>query len=158
MGKPRRIGRAVAEPDLPAGAALFRYLESSAVVAALLDGDAEARQAVEGEGQRFASALTFAESARAVLRARLAGQLNPNAERTILRRLRRIEERCEVAEISPPVLARASRPFAVEPVRTLDAIHLATVELLGEQPQLVTIVTRDRRIRENAIAMGYAVE
>ena len=38
------------------------------------------------------------------------------------------------------------------------AIHLATVELLGETPQFVTIVTRDRHIRENAIAMGYAVE
>lgn len=46
----------------------------------------------------------------------------------------------------------------MEPVRTLDAIHLATVEELGETPQLITIVTRDRRIRENALAMGYAVE
>jgi len=128
------------------------------VVAALLDGDADARQAVEGEGRRFASALTFAESARAVLRARLAGQLDLNGERTILRRLRRVEQRCQVAAISDPVLARASRPYPVEPIRTLDAIHLATVEELGETPQLITIVTRDRRIRENALAMGYAVE
>lgn len=157
MSKRARV-RPATQAAIPAGGALFRYLESSAVVAAVLDGDAEARQAVEGEGQRFASALTFAESARAVLRARLAGQLDFNGERTILRRLRRIEERCEVAAISAPILARASRPFTVEPVRTLDAIHLATVDLLGELPQLVTIVTRDRRIRENAIAMGYAVE
>lgn len=42
--------------------------------------------------------------------------------------------------------------------RTLDAIHLATLERLGEAPQLVTVVTRDARLRDNAKALGYAVE
>jgi hypothetical protein len=45
------------------------------------------------------------------------------------------------ASLSDEVLVRAGRPFPVEPIRTLDAIHLASVELLGEPPQLVTIVT-----------------
>lgn len=143
---------------MPSGGASFRYLESSAVVAAVLDGDAEARQAVEGEGRRFASALTFTESARAILRLRLTGDLSVEGARAIMRRLKRIEQRCEVTAISSVILARTARPFAVEPVRTLAAIHLATVEELGETPQFVTVVTRDRRVRENAIAMGYAVE
>jgi hypothetical protein len=56
------------------------------------------------------------------------------------------------------VLFRAGRPFPVEPIRTLDAIHLATLELLGESPPLVTVVTRDARVRDNAIAGGFAVE
>ena len=56
-----------------------------------------------------------------------------------------------------PVLGRVRRPFPIEPIRTLDAVHLATAELLGEPPQLVTIVTRDARVRENAKALGYAV-
>ncbi|HLA89713.1 MAG TPA: hypothetical protein VJL28_04690 [Gemmatimonadaceae bacterium] len=43
-------------------------------------------------------------------------------------------------------------------MRTLDAIHLATLEVLGEVPQLVTVVTRDARMGENARAMGYGVE
>jgi hypothetical protein len=46
----------------------------------------------------------------------------------------------------------------VEPVRTLDAVQLATMELLGEPPQLVTVVSRDARVRDNAEALGYAVE
>jgi hypothetical protein len=46
----------------------------------------------------------------------------------------------------------------VEPVRTLDAVHIATVESLAEAPQLVAIVTRDHRVRENATALGYSVE
>jgi hypothetical protein len=37
-------------------------------------------------------------------------------------------------------------------------VHLATAEQLGEPPALVTIVTRDTRVRENALALGYAVE
>ena len=56
------------------------------------------------------------------------------------------------------VLSRAGRPFPVEPIRTLDAVHLATAELLGEPPQLVTIVTRDARAGDNARPLGYAVE
>jgi predicted nucleic acid-binding protein len=54
--------------------------------------------------------------------------------------------------------ARAGRPFPVEPIRTLDAVHLATAEQLGEPPALVTIVTRDERVKDNAVALGYAVE
>jgi hypothetical protein len=42
----------------------------------------------------------------------------------------------------------------VEPIRTLDAVHLATAELLGA-PQRVTIITRDARVTENARALGY---
>ena len=60
--------------------------------------------------------------------------------------------------VTADTLARVGRPFPVEPIRTLDAIHLATAEVLGESPQLVTIVTRDARVRVNARALGYAVE
>jgi hypothetical protein len=62
-----------------------------------------------------------------------------------------------VISISDQILERAGRPFPGEPVRTLDAIHLATLESLGETPQLVTVVTRDGRIALNAHALGYAV-
>ena len=60
--------------------------------------------------------------------------------------------------VTDSVLARVRRPFPVEPIRTLDAVHLATAELLDEPPPLVTIVTRDARVRDNAEALGYAVE
>ena len=71
--------------------------------------------------------------------------------------LRRFERRCYVVAVTDAVLARVRRPFPVEPIRTLDAVHLATAELLGEPPPLMTIVTRDDRVRENAVALGYAI-
>lgn len=103
------------------------------------------------------SGLTLAEAHRAVLRARLTGRLTADQERSAVRGLRTFARRCELVAVSDDVLARAGRPFPVEPIRTLDAIHLASVELLGEPPQLVTVVTRDDRVADNARALGHAV-
>ena len=126
-------------------------------MAALLEQDAEALAALREIGRRVTSALTFAEATRAVLRARVTRRIAPDEERAALRDLRALERRCIVFAVTEDVLTRAGRPFPVEPVRTLDGIHLATIELLGETPQLVTVVTRDDRIARNARALGYAV-
>ena len=145
--------------DAPAEAASasIRYIESSALLAALLEQDAEAIQDLRALGQRVTSALTFSEAARALIRARVTGRITSNQERQALRALRTFERRIAVVALTSDVLVRAGRPFPVEPIRTLDAVHLATVELLGEPPQLVTIVTRDERVRANARALGYMV-
>jgi predicted nucleic acid-binding protein len=132
-------------------------VESSALIAALLEHDAGAIAALRDAGRIVTSALTMAESYRAVLRARVAGRLDIEQERVAVRALRTFEMRCGILAVSPEILDRAGRPFPVEPIRTLDAIHLATAGLLGERPQLVTIVTRDRRVEENAIALGHPV-
>jgi predicted nucleic acid-binding protein len=128
------------------------------LVTALLERDENARKAIRKRGRRVTSALTFAEAARALLRARVAGRLTADQERASVRALRRFERRCYVVALTEAVLARVRRRFPVEPIRTLDAVHLATAELLGEPPQLMTIVTRDGRVRANAEALGYAVE
>jgi len=128
------------------------------VVAALLEHDAEALKSVRRRGRRVTSALTIAEAARAILRARVAARLTADEERAAVRALRRFERRCYLVAVTDAVIARVRRPFPVEPIRTLDALHLATTELLGEPPPLVTVVTRDVRVRENAQALGYTVE
>ena len=136
----------------------IRYVESSALVAALLENDLEARESLRSRARRITSALTFAEASRAFVRARVAERLTADQERAAVRALRRFERRCYVVAVTDEVLARVRRPFPVEPVRTLDAVHIATAESLGEPPQLVAIVTRDARIRANAVALGFAVE
>lgn len=151
----KRSARALASNADVAG---VRYIESSALVAALLEHDAGALQAIRARGRVVTSALTIAETARAILRARTAARLTAAQERAAVRALRRFERRCFVVAVTDPVLDRVRRPFPVEPVRTLDAVHLATAELLGDPPPLVTLVTRDVRVRENARALGYAVE
>jgi predicted nucleic acid-binding protein len=135
-----------------------RYIESSALVAALLERDADALKSVRARGRTVTSALTIAETARAILRARAVGRLTVDQERSAVRALRRFERRCFVVAVSDPILARVQRPFPVEPIRTLDAVHLATMEQLLESPALIVVVTRDVRVRENAVALGYAAE
>jgi len=135
-----------------------RYIESSALVAALLEQDAEALKSLRARARQITSALTLAEAARAIVRARVGERLTPDVERAAVRALWRFERRCYVVAVTDDVLARVRRPFPVEPVRTLDAVHIATVELLAEPPQLMSIVKRDHRVRENAKALGYSVE
>jgi len=141
-----------------AAVAQVKYVESSALVAALLEHDTEVTKRLPAGTRRVTSALTLAEAGRAIIRARTTGRLTAEDEKSAVRALRTFERRCFVLEVTQAVLDRVRRPFPVEPVRTLDAIHLATAELLGEPPQLMTIVTRDERVRANARALGYAIE
>lgn len=56
-------------------------------------------------------------------------------------------------ELVPPVLARALEPFPT-PVRTLDALHLASIEFLrgfGQRPMLATY---DQRLANSASFLG----
>ena len=135
-----------------------RYMESSALVAALLERDTAIVKKVARGTEQLTSALTLAEAGRAIIRARATGRLTAQEERAAVHALRTFERRCFILDVDRAVLDRVRRPFPVEPIRTLDAVHLATAELLGEAPVLVTIVTRDGRVRKNAEALGYTVE
>lgn len=135
-----------------------RYIESSALVAALLEGDAAAKASLRAKGHRVTSALTLAETSRAVLRARLSGRITEQQQRAALLTLQRFARRSHIVSVTEAILAHAGRPFPVEPIRTLDAIHLATAAALGEPPALVIVVSRDLRVRDNAAALGHVVE
>lgn len=150
--------RSAKAPTSSADTAGVRYIESSALVAALLERDSDALKSVRTRGRKVTSALTIAEAARAILRARAAGRLTADQERAAVRALRRFERRCFLVAVTDAILTRVRRPFPIEPIRTLDAVHLATTELLGEPPPLIVVVTRDVRVRENSQALGYAVE
>lgn len=140
------------------GGVRYRYIETSALLAVRLEKDAAARQAILGEGVRFISALTLAEAARRIVRTGAVGQLSELQVRASQAWILRFGRRCRIVDISDDILARVRRRFPIEPIRTLDAIHLATVESIGEDPLNVAVVTRDRRIAENARALGYLVE
>jgi uncharacterized protein len=57
------------------------------------------------------------------------------------------------------ILARALEPFPT-PVRTLDALHLASIEYMRSRNQVVELLTYDERLLAAAQALGipfYAV-
>lgn len=59
-------------------------------------------------------------------------------------------------ELARPVLARALEPFPT-PVRTLDALHLASVMFLRERGHEVVLATLDARMSNAAHAMGLTL-
>jgi len=54
-------------------------------------------------------------------------------------------QRVALIELAPPVLERALEPFPI-PVRTLDALHLASVAFLLGRGQSVELATYDDRL------------
>jgi uncharacterized protein len=61
--------------------------------------------------------------------------------------------RIDLIELSETVLARALRPFPVA-VRTLDGLHLATLEYVGQREASVQLASYDTRLIAAAQALG----
>ena len=135
------------------------YVESSAVVAWLLDEGTGPRveDALAAAELVIASALTIAETRRVLVRAVADGLItSPDAEAS-RQHLARVSDYWLQLRLHASVLDRASRPFPHEPVRTLDALHLASVLEASDAVAGLTVLTLDRRIRANARALGFAV-
>jgi len=64
--------------------------------------------------------------------------------------------RIALIELAPPVLSRALEPFP-SPVRTLDALHLASIEFLRSRGQIVELASYDERMIVAARAMAIPV-
>ena len=63
-------------------------------------------------------------------------------------------QRVALVEMVPAVLARALEPFP-GPVRTLDALHLASAEFIRLQGEAVVIASYDDRLATAARALGF---
>ena len=70
--------------------------------------------------------------------------------------VRALLSRVALIELSPPVLARALEPFP-KPVRTLDALHLAAMDFLQKQGQIVTLASYDDRLISAARALRFSI-
>ena len=66
--------------------------------------------------------------------------------------VRALVGRVALVELAPPVLARALEPFP-SPVRTLDALHLASMEFLRAHGQIVNLASYEDRLLAAARAL-----
>jgi predicted nucleic acid-binding protein len=104
-----------------------------------------------------ASSLTAVECSRGLARARALGRIGVADELAALRLLDVAESTWDVHDLSERVVTRARSRFPSEPIRTLDALHLATALVFHEALGDVCILSFDERIRENARALGLSV-
>jgi predicted nucleic acid-binding protein len=66
-------------------------------------------------------------------------------------------DRIEFLAFADHILERALYPFPTS-LRTLDALHLATMHFLRGLGQAVTLASYDKRLLDAAFAMGIAAE
>lgn len=64
--------------------------------------------------------------------------------------------RVSLLELAPPVLERALQPFPAA-VRTLDAIHLASMEFLRDRGQTIELASFDKRLLVVARLLRFRV-
>lgn len=133
-----------------------RYVETSALLRLLLDGDDALGPALSREGL-VTSSLTFVEATRAIARARREGRLEPAEAREAERQLATFERSCDVVPLGDEVLRRARQPFPVEPIRSLDALHLASACLLDAELGGLDVASCNVRVRENAASLGFTL-
>jgi predicted nucleic acid-binding protein len=132
------------------------YVETSAVLAWLLDEPtaAEVRESVDSAETVVTSELTWVEVERVVARGESSGALRGGDAQKLRGSVARQRAAWMSMTVSAAVLARTGRVFPLEPVRTLDALHLATALEFTKAFQDLRILTFDRRIAENATALG----
>ena len=119
------------------------YLDSSVALAHLLAEDRSPPEAIWKAPLISSRLLEYEVWNR--LHARGLGRSHGNEVRALIGRLALIE-------LDPPVLARALEPFPV-PVRTLDALHLASIDFLRSRRQAVELLSYDERLLTAARAL-----
>jgi len=138
---------------------LILYAESSAVVAWLLGEAAGSavRGLLAGADGVVTSELTLVECDRVLIRAQATGVVPEAVVASRRQRLNAAAAQWTVLALGPEVMDRARRPFPAEPVRALDAIHLASALVArGELPDLA-LVSLDERVRRNGADLGFEV-
>jgi uncharacterized protein len=131
------------------------YLDSSVVLRVLLAE--KQRLEIWGRWERaFASELLGLEVRRAIDRLRILGHLDPRATAALLQHTATIEDAVSIVPLTRTILRRAALPMAT-PVRTLDAIHLATALVMRERSDRpLTFATHDVRQADAARALGFS--
>jgi predicted nucleic acid-binding protein len=123
------------------------YLDTSVALAELFAEDRRPPDALWREPLVSSRLLEYELWTR--VNARGAAGTHGEAVRDLLARV-------SLVELAPSVLARALEPFPA-PIRTLDALHLATVSFLVSRRQPLALATYDDRMRACAERMGVAL-
>ena len=100
------------------------------------------------------SALTFVECFRGISRALRSGGLLEGDAQNMKGTLAKVACSWNVLQISDCIQRRAGDLFPIEPIRTLDALHLATILEFKEVYPDLLVMSLDQRIIDNLKPLG----
>ena len=135
------------------------YAESSAVLAWLLDEATGTlvRQTLAETEIVLASDLTLIECDRVLHRAAALGELSEAEVADRRAHLATAAAHWHVLRMGPEVVDRARQPFPGDPIRTLDAMHLASVLVARSAVAGLRLLSLDDRIRAVARKLGLTL-
>ena len=136
------------------------YAESSAVLTWLLGEEAgpRVREVLRRAELVMASDLTLVECDRVLIRAVTLGELDEAAAADCRAHLNAAAAHWHLWRISPEIVDRARHPFPAEPLRTLDAIHLASALAARSAVPGVELLSLDDRIRRAGVQLGFRLQ
>ena len=136
------------------------YAESSAVLAWLLGEVAgrRVREALRRAKLVFASDLVLIECDRVLIRAVALGEIEEVAAADRRAHLNAAAAHWHMYRVTLDIVERARRAFPVEPVRTLDAIHLASALAVRSVVPGVELLSLDDRIRRAGEQLGFRLQ
>ncbi len=132
------------------------YVETSAILSWLF-GEPDSSTVVDIINDHeviVSSVLSVIETGRAIIRAVNENIISPGEKQKLKGFFANQSTGWAYLEINKAVRERAAQIFPVEPIRSLDAIHLSTaLEFLQIYPDL-TVLSFDKRIVENLFPLG----
>ena len=123
------------------------YLDTSVALAHLLAEDRSPPERLWQEDLISSRLLEYEVWIR--INARRLAQSHGDYVRSLIGRI-------ALVELASPVLARALEPFP-KPVRTLDALHLASIDFLRKQGQTASLASYDSRLVGAARALRIPI-
>jgi len=128
------------------------YVDTSAVLRAVLESGAspDVEQALREAKALVTSRLSLVESQRAVFRLRREGSISELRLADAEREIGSFWSRCDIFELSLGVCELAGQVAPTLPLRTLDALHLATFVFARRRMPGLALLTADERLRTAA--------
>ena len=133
------------------------YLETSFAFTYLARQEKSLATVIDRSKRIVTSILTIMEIRRGLIRLEQMREITAGERQRVTAALADISADWTIFEIEPGIQKRAMESFPIEPVRTLDAIHLATaLEFVRIYPDLA-VATLDKRIIQNLAPLGIPV-
>lgn len=136
------------------------YAESSAVLSWLLgEEQGEVVRGILARAEAIvASDLTLIECDRCLIRAHAVEGMSEQDVSERRATLNDAAAHWNMLTIDREVVERARDAFPVEPIHTLDALHLATAEVARSAIPDLRLLSLDSRVRDNASELDFKVE
>jgi hypothetical protein len=105
----------------------------------------------------IASDLTLVECERVIIRARALDEITEKKAQYCRSRLVEASNHWYILRLGAEIVERARLPFPHEPIRTLDALHMASALIARTAIPGLALLTLDEKIRIAAKELGFRI-